>query len=484
MLVGGGWLVLAAASAQTLGGWTQMQGDASHSGSLADAAQPPYRGSWHLDVPLGGPAGDFGFSQPVSDGSSVIAVGPTQIVAADLETGVQQWTVDRDYGPSVSPAIAVTPHRRILIYTEGFGDSPPGSSATPSTSASPSASPSASASDGGSFDSHVAAIDLDTREPAWDAPVPLHAISRTGVTVDGDTAFLGDNAGHVYAVAVATGEVRWTADAGGFLTTPPAVSNDLVIVVVQGDRSSRPRLVAYHESDGSRAWSDDIQGGAIFASSPAIGGDQVVVGFSDKTVRAFALSDGADRWSARLNNAIFFTGAAAVSSDAVVVVDAAGQVYRLDPDTGDRVWDYAVNEPVIRSPAVIAGGNVLVATSKGRLAAIDLGSGLLVWQSEQGNGMLRSLALAPQVVVGVRGGVEPGLVGFAHDPSGTLVSLVSPTEIDLSKLFLAFFAAAVPLALLAILAGRWLRTRMGPAFLDDEDDAPELAGEDLEGADG
>ena len=67
------------------------------------------------------------------------------------------------------------------------------------------------------------------------------------------------------------------------------------------------------------------------------------------------------------------------------------------------------------SPAVIAGESVLVATSNGRLAAIDLGSGLLVWQSEQGDGLLRSLALAPQVV-GVRGGAEPGLVGFAHDP--------------------------------------------------------------------
>ena len=107
-----------------------------------------------------------------------------------------------------------------------------------------------------------------------------------------------------------------------------------------------------------------------------------------------------------------------------------------------------------------------------------------MWQSEQGNGLLRSLALAPQVVVGVRGGAEPGLVGFAHDPDGTLVSLVSPTELDLPKLFLAFLAAAVPLALLAILAGRWLRARMGPAFLDDEDDAPELADEDIEGVDG
>ena len=117
-------------------GWTQAQGDASHSGSLADAAQPPYRGSWHLDVPLGGPDGDFGLSQPVTDGTVAIAVGPTQIVAADLGSGAQRWTVDRDYGPPVSPAIAATPSRRILIYTEGFGDSPPGSSATPSASAS------------------------------------------------------------------------------------------------------------------------------------------------------------------------------------------------------------------------------------------------------------------------------------------------------------------------------------------------------------
>ena len=61
----------------------------------------------------------------------------------------------------------------------------------------------------------MAAIDLDTRQPVWDASVQLDAVSRTGVTVDGNTAFLGDNVGNVHAVAVATGELRWTADAGG-----------------------------------------------------------------------------------------------------------------------------------------------------------------------------------------------------------------------------------------------------------------------------
>jgi outer membrane protein assembly factor BamB len=480
MVVGGGWVLAAVASAQAVVGWTQAQGDAAHTGSLADAAQPPYEESWHLDVPLEGPDTNFGLSQPVVDGSSVIAVGSTQILAADLETGRKLWSVDRDYGPPVSSAIAITAKRRILVYTEGFGDSPPGS-ATPSAGATPSASPSASGSDVGAFDSHVAAIDLDTQQPVWDAPVPLKAVSRTGVTIDGDTAFLGDNAGNIYAIAVGTGEIRWTADAGGFLATSPAVSDGLVIVTVQGGRSTRPHLVAFAESDGSTSWNDEIQGGAIFASAPSIGGDQVVAGFSDQSVRAFGLADGSERWSSRLNSPMFYTGGPAITHDAIVVVDTFGQAYRLDPGTGDRVWDYAVNEAVTQSPVVIAGGSVLVATTTGRLAAIELESGLLVWQSEQGSGLLRSLALTSQTVVGVTGGADPGLVGFTQDAGGTLVSVVSPTELDLPKLLISFLAAAIPLALLSILTGRWFLARMGPAFLDDDDEV--IPVDPIEGAD-
>jgi hypothetical protein len=171
---------------------------------------------------------------------------------------------------------------------------------------------------------------------------------------------------------------------------------------------------------------------------------------------------------------MFFTDAPAFAPDAVVVADAFGQVYRLDPDTGERLWDFAINEPVTHSPVVVAGATVLVATSTGRLAAIDLESGLLVWQAEEGKGPLGSLALTSDIVVGVRGGLDPGLVGFSHDPEGALVSLVSPTELNLPKLLGNFLAAAVPLALLLFLAGRWLKPRMGPAFLDDDEDDADL----------
>ena len=484
LVTAGQGLLIVAASAQAIEGWAQFQGDAAHTGFLADAVQPPYRATWHLDVALGGPNASFGLSQPVVDGSSVIAVAPGSIVAADLATGGELWSVDRDYGPPVSPAIAQTARRRILIYTEGFGDDPPEGTATPSTAApSPSGSPSStSGSDEGPFDSHVSAIDLDTHEPVWDARVQLDEVSRTGVTVDGDTAYLGDNRGTVYAIDVATGAIRWTADAGGFLTTALAVSDGSVVATVQGDRTSRSHLIALDETDGSEIWDDELSGEAIFASAPAIAAGTVVAGFSDRSVRAFTLSDGSERWSTRLNRPMFFTGAPAFTPDAVVVADALGQVYRLDPDTGERVWDYAVNEPVTQSPVVVAGGTVLVATSAGRLAAIDMESGLLVWQSGEESGLLRSLALTSETVVGVRGGTDPGLVGFTQDPGGSLVSLVSPTELDLPKLIGNFLAAAVPLAVLLLLAGRWLTKRMGPAFLDDDEvDTAELVEDGIEG---
>jgi outer membrane protein assembly factor BamB len=370
LVAGGQALLIATASAQLIreaDGWIQFQGDAALTGFTSDAAQPPYAASWHLDVPLGGPNAAFGLSQAVVDGSSVIAVGADSIVAADLTTGRALWSVDRDYGPSVSPAIAETARRRILIYTEGFGDSPPDSTATPSpaSTSSPSSSPSPGSGSVGSFDSHVAAIDLETHEPVWDTPVQLDEVSRTGVTVDGDTAFLGDNTGTVYAVDVATGAIRWTADAGGFLTNALAVSDGSVVATVQGNRTSRSHVIAFDEADGSIAWDDEISGDALFASSPAISGTSIVVGFSDRTVRAFDASDGSERWSTRLNRPIFFTGAPAFTPDAVVAADALGQVYRLDVDTGERVWDFAVNEPVTKSPVVVAGATVLVATSAG-----------------------------------------------------------------------------------------------------------------------
>jgi outer membrane protein assembly factor BamB len=404
-------------------------------------------------------------------GDVVVTVGPRSVVGVSPADGSVAWTVERRFGPSVSPAGVAVGDRTLILYTEGFGTGPPAASPAPSPTASP--TPSA---DEGSLPSFLVAIDATSREPAWDEPVRLEAVSRTGVTTEGDTAFVADRLGMVYAVDVATGEVRWSEDAGGPVTVPLAAAEGTVVAAVQGDRRTRALLVAFDAGTGQVRWRHEVAGAAVFGSAVSIDAGSLFAGFSDQSVRAFALDDGSERWASRVNG-LAFIGIPVVSGDAVLVVDAAGQVYRFDRGSGARVWDFALNELVVRSSGLVIGDHALIATARGDLAAIDLASGRLTWRRGATGPVLRNLTPVGELVVGVSGGPRAGLIAFEHDADGRLVSIASPTEPDPPSLVLNYLVAAVPLAVALIFGGRLLLRRMGPAFLEDED---ELADDDAE----
>lgn len=465
--------------------WPQVGGGATLTGAAAGPA-PPYREDWSTTESLGGPSRQFGLSEPVTDGSTVVVVGTDAVTGLDLATGRTSWTVRRDAGPSVPAAIAQVGDATAVIYTQGFGDHPP--TASPTASISPSPSPSSSPSPGagaGSFDSHLAAFDLKTQEPLF-RPVQLDGVSRTGVTVAEGTAFVGDNGGTVYAIDLSSGKVDWTAPTGGFLTTPLAVADGLVIASVQGDTGTRPSVVALHVADGSKEWAYEGDGQSFLTTSAAVGSNAVYVAMSDATVRAIGLDDGSEVWRARLNAPVNFAAGLATSGTSVFAVDLFGELYRLDTATGDRVWNFALNQTVVRSTPVVPGtGQVLVPTADGGLDAVAIDSGHLVWQSTAHGGLLRSLALTPEMLLGVRGGASAAIVAFRSDPSRALVDIVSPTTLNIGMLLGNFLIAAVPITIVLILGGGWLSRRMGPAFLLDEDeeepgDPPLGAGEEDE----
>src|SRR5205809_7674139 len=112
----------------------------------------------------------------------------------------------------------------------------------------------------------------------------------------------------------------------------------------------------------------------------------------DGTVRDVASDTGVERWVSKLN-ADAVGGAPAVSGDAVVVVDTRGEVYRLDPATGARRWDFALNTPVY-GPAVLIGSAVLVAEGSGELSALDSATGDRIWRQSLGVGPLLTVVVA------------------------------------------------------------------------------------------
>ena len=470
------------AVAQTAGEWPGLQGGGAHTGVAPDGPAPPLREAWRFDPEL---TGRFGVSPPVIGGDIAVTVGPEAVFGVDLATGEAAWEIPRDYGPSVVPALATAETGELLIYTEGYGEDPPSQaypSASPTAGASaasatptPTPTPSTGAADGDetgdASSGRVVAVDLETREPVWDTSVELEAVTRTGVTVDGDTAYVGDDGGTVTAIDVASGEVRWTFDAGGPVSTPIAAAEDTVIVFVP-PKDDRPSvLVALHAADGTEAWRIGDEAGVFYTSTPAILDGTVYLGFLDATgnrLRALALDDGGERWAAVSLSRFAPFGPAAVTSEAVYAIDLSGQLRALSSSTGEQLWDYAINTLVPRD-AVSYGSALLVPTARGSLLAIDTQSHDLAARTAAAGpqGYLRAPAAAPDVVVAVKGGHHPGLVAFSTDPGASLLSVPSPTELDPGRMVANFAIAAVPMLIMLALAGRWLLRRVGPAFADD-----------------
>jgi outer membrane protein assembly factor BamB len=475
MLALGGTTALAAIPS---GVWSQAQGDAGKTGVASAGPEAPFKVAWSAKGTLGGPDDSYGYSSPALNAEDAVVVGPTQVVGYRLADGARAFSVARDYGPSVPAAIATLGSgREAVVYTEGFGENPPTASGTPRptpTSASPTPSGTASSAVATPIDAHLAAFDLATRKPLW-RPIQLDGVSRTGVTVSGSTAYVGDIAGNVYAVDLAEGAVLWRVHVGGTLVTSVATSGDRVVVCAQGSRSGKSAIVGLNASDGSTVWREEATIGVIM-SAPAIGGGAVYVGFTDATLHAYDLEAGTERWSARLSTYLSPFSGPAVTEDAVYGVDFNGELYRFDPSTGARAWEFALNEGVYRSAPVIVGDTALVSTVRGRLASIDTTTGRLVADTGAGGSHLRGLSVATDLLVGVRGGRQAGLIAFEHDPSGTLIDVVSPTVIDPSRLGLNFAIAAVVFVALLLVAGRLIVPRMGPAFIYEDDPDAEPAG--------
>lgn len=469
------------AAGQSAEAWTQFQGDGAHVGFASDAVAPPYRPAWRFDPGL---AGRFGVSPPVVAGDLAVTVGPRAVYGVELTTGEAAWEIPRAYGPSVAPAIATGGSGDVLIYSEGYGARPPRqayASGTPTPSASAPAAPSPStgtsdASDDGeaATDTRVVAVDLATRKPLWDAAVELPAVSRTGVTIDGDTAYVGDDDGIVTAIEVSTGDVRWTFDAPGPVSTAIAAAGGSVVLSTQPEQDEPAVVIALAAADGSESWRFGETSGPFVASIPVISGDTVYLGFLDAAgsrLRALALEDGAERWARAVTSQLSYLTVPIVTSDAVYAIDVSGQVHAVSPSSGEELWDYAINAFVPRAVPALASGTLLVPTSRGSLLAIDTESHDLVARTAATGpqGHLGALAVTPTVIVAVKGGHRPGLVAFDHDDGTALVSQPSPTVLDPGTMIANFAVAALPVLLLLALAGRWLRRRIGPAFADEEE---------------
>lgn len=469
-------LLAAPAVAQEGSTWSQYQGGPGHEGSLAEGPEPPYRVRWTLPAPAG-PS----LSSVVVVGDLAVTLGTEAVYAVDLETGDIAWDVPRGGGPISVPAYGVSGERGVVVYLEGpaRGGATPSPTPSPTGTASPTPDSSPAEGDEEAEDaSSVVAIAIDDRAELW--RTPLESLSRSGVTIDGTTVYVGDHGGNVYAISLDAGDVLWKAEIGGRVDSPIAVADGTAYAVARNADTPAVIVGGFDAATGERAWPPaGLRSNSTAGTAAVAGGGSVFVGSADRTVRAIG-DDGTERWRT-LTLSIFSPAASlALAEGAVFAADIAGGLYRLDAEDGGKLWSYHFSEETLRSSPVVSGSTALLGLGDGRLVAVEIESGHLVWESEPSPGLLGTLALSEEVVIAVKGGRDAGLVAFEHDPSGSLVDTPSPSELDPGTTFTRYAIAAVIVFALAFVPGLLAKRRFG-GMRTGEGSADDETSETLDG---
>lgn len=173
----------------------------------------------------------------------------------------------------------------------------------------------------------------------------------------------------------------WAAEfglAGGaqFLKLAPLAQNGMVYVVSQEGVAR-----AFSAADGKMLWEQVLE---VPVSSGLGEGDGLLfVGTRKGEVIALAPATGKLVWRARVSSEVLAPPSA--QSGIVVVQAVDGRVLGLSAETGDMRWFLERNEPALSlrgtaAPLIMAGA-VITGFANGKIAAIDLRSGRLLWET-------------------------------------------------------------------------------------------------------
>ncbi len=189
----------------------------------------------------------------------------------------------------------------------------------------------------------------------------------------------------------------WKKDAGvgadeQYLKLAPVVVNQRLYVIdsagnlgamdaVNGNRLWRKKIKAGESIDNRSGW---LRGGSVrITGGPGYGEDSIIVGTEEGEIIALDAESGAEAWRAMVTSEVL--SAPQKKENVVIVRSIDGKVFGLDGAKGRRLWVYdrAVPPLTLRgtSTPTIAEGVVIAGFDGGKMAALELRTGKLLWET-------------------------------------------------------------------------------------------------------
>lgn len=190
--------------------------------------------------------------------------------------------------------------------------------------------------------------------------------------------------GEVIAIDPASGKVIWRQRLESAAAGAPAAAGGKVFA---GGRDGS--AWAINGADGKIVWQlpgSSALAGIVDGSAPAVSGDTVVFPYGTGQLLAVSIADGAPKWSGyvagkRLGRAFAaysdLTGDPVIAGGTLYGGSAAGRLGALDMETGSVIWSAPDGAA---GAVVVAGGALFLVNDEGQLLRLDAGSGQEVWR--------------------------------------------------------------------------------------------------------
>jgi len=350
--------------------------------------------AWSVDAGRGSDKKSALTAPPVASETAVYLIDSGQTVRAfDLQTGARLWQHEVKSGQKrdkigVGGGIALGGNA--VIVASGFG--------------------------------LVKSLDASSGSENWSRR--MEAPMTGSPTIKDGNVYVTSNNNEIYALDIATGEIKWTdqaiAETARVLGSPsPAAVEEIVV-----SPFTSGEVIAYLNSNGRRLWADALTragrftpissindvasrpvlaGGLVIATSqsgllaaidgrsgnrvwalpvgsvqaPALAGEMLFLASTNAEVLAIAAANGGVFWVTQLpeyrdakdrKGRITYAGPL-IASNRVVVASSQGELLALSPQTGEQVGSINLKQSVFLEP-IAAGDKILVLTDEGRLIAI------------------------------------------------------------------------------------------------------------------
>lgn len=215
------------------------------------------------------------------------------------------------------------------------------------------------------------------------------------------TVYAADRFGIVKALDAADGKEKWKVDlsekTGFFSKNLSAMLSGGI--TVSGDRlyigSERGQVYALNTSDGAIVWQAKAAGEAL--SRPVVSDGLVLIHTSNGMLQGLDQATGAVKWTVNLDMpALSLRGESApsVAFGGAIVGGDNGRVSAVILNQGQLIWQQRISQPSgateidrlsdVDTTPVIVNGVVYALAYNGNLSALDLRSGQILWKREIG----------------------------------------------------------------------------------------------------